>query len=74
MGKLCIEELDIAFIHASTYQIDPPKEDSTYGMSGDRLSIFFRNSVWKNSATMQLDALPHFIFFWITNKLLRMVQ
>jgi len=26
MGKLCIEELDIAFIHASTYQIRPLKE------------------------------------------------
>jgi len=29
MGKLCIEKLDIAFIHASTYQIGPRKEDST---------------------------------------------
>jgi len=36
MGKLCIEELDIAFIHASRYQIGAPKEDSTYGMLGDR--------------------------------------
>jgi len=27
MGNLCIEELDIAFINASTYQIGPPKED-----------------------------------------------
>jgi len=25
VGELCIEELDIAFIHASTYQIDPTK-------------------------------------------------
>jgi len=24
MGKLCTEELDIAFIHASKNQIDPP--------------------------------------------------
>jgi len=36
MGKLCIGELD-AFIHASTHQIGPPKEDSTYGMLGDRV-------------------------------------
>jgi len=36
MGKLCIEELDIAFIHASTYQISAPKKDSTYGMLGGR--------------------------------------
>jgi len=36
MGKLCIEELDIAFIHVITYQIGPPKKDSTYGMLGDR--------------------------------------
>jgi len=28
MGKLFIEVLDIAFIHASTYQIGPPKEES----------------------------------------------
>jgi len=27
--------LHIAFIHTSTYQIGPPKEDSTYGMLGD---------------------------------------
>jgi len=26
MGKLCIENLDIAFIHASTYQTDPQKK------------------------------------------------
>jgi len=38
MGQLCIEELDIAFIHASTYQIGPPKEDSTYGRLGDRVA------------------------------------
>jgi len=45
MGKLCIEELDIAFIHASTYQIGPPKEDSTYGMLEIELSIVsLRNS------------------------------
>jgi len=37
MGELCIEEFDIPFIHASTYQIDPPKENSTYGMLGDRV-------------------------------------
>jgi len=37
MGELCIEKLDIAFIHASKYQIDPPKEDSTYGMLRDRV-------------------------------------
>jgi len=41
MGKLCIEELDVAFIHASTYQIGPPKEDSTYGMTGDRVGYCF---------------------------------
>jgi len=41
MGKLCIEELDISFVHASTYQIGPPKEDSTYGMLGDRVVYFF---------------------------------
>jgi len=39
MGKLCIEELDIAFIHASTYQIGQPKEDSLYGMLED--SVFY---------------------------------
>jgi len=37
MGKLCIEGLDIVFIHASTYQISSPKEDSTYGRLGDRV-------------------------------------
>jgi len=37
MGKSCIEELDVAFIHASTYQIGPPKEHSIYGMLGDRV-------------------------------------
>jgi len=37
MGKLCIEELDIAYIQASTHQIVPPKEDSTYGMLGERV-------------------------------------
>jgi len=36
VGKLCIGELDIAFIRASTYQIGAPKEDSTYVMLGDR--------------------------------------
>jgi len=41
MGKLCIEELDIAFIHASTYHIDPPKEDSTCGTLGDRVVYCF---------------------------------
>jgi len=41
MGKLFIEELDIAFIHASTYQIGPPKEDSTYGMLGGRVVYCF---------------------------------
>jgi len=41
MGELCIEELDIAFIHAGTYQIDPPKEDSTYGMLGERAVYCF---------------------------------
>jgi len=40
MGKLWFEELDIAFIHASTYQIGPPKEDSTYGMLGDSYLLF----------------------------------
>jgi len=41
MGKLFIEELDIAYIHASTYQIGPPNEDSVYGMLGDRLVCCF---------------------------------
>jgi len=41
MGKLCIGELDIAFIHTSTYQIVPPKEDSTCGMLGDRVVYCF---------------------------------
>jgi len=41
MGKLCIEELDIAFILASTYQISPPKEDSTYSMLADRVVYCF---------------------------------
>jgi len=41
MGKPCIEELDIAFINASMYQIGPPKEDSTYGMLGDRVVYCF---------------------------------
>jgi len=41
MGKLCVEELDIAFIHASTYQIGPPKEDSTCGMLGDTVIYCF---------------------------------
>jgi len=41
MGKLCIEELDIAFIHASTYQIGPPKDDSTYGMIRVRVVYCF---------------------------------
>jgi len=39
MGKLCIE--DITFIHASTYQKGPAKEDSTYGMLGDRVVSCF---------------------------------
>jgi len=26
VSKLCIEQLDIAFIHSSMYQIGPPKE------------------------------------------------
>jgi len=41
MGKLCIEELDIAFIHASAYQIGPPKDDSTHGMLGDTVVYCF---------------------------------
>jgi len=41
MGKLCIEELDIAFIHTSKYQIGPPKENSTYGMLGGRIVYCF---------------------------------
>jgi len=41
MGELCIEELDIAFVHASTYQIDPPKEDSTCGMLEDKVVYCF---------------------------------
>jgi len=46
MGKLCIEDLDVAFIHASTHQIGPPKEDSTYDILGDRVVYSFpRNSI-----------------------------
>jgi len=30
MGKFCIKELDIAFIHASKFQIGPQKENSSY--------------------------------------------
>ena len=41
MGKLSIEESDIAFIHASTYQIAPPKDDSTYGILGVRVVYCF---------------------------------
>jgi len=41
LGKICIEELDIAFIHASTYQIGPPKQNNTYGMLGDRVVYCF---------------------------------
>jgi len=33
--KLCIEELDFAFINSSTYPICPSKKDSTYGMLRD---------------------------------------
>jgi len=40
-GKGCIEELDIAFFHASTYQIGPPKQDITYGMLGARVVYCF---------------------------------
>ena len=41
VGELCIEEWDNAFIHASTYQIGPPKEDSTYVMLGDKAVYCF---------------------------------
>jgi len=41
MGKLRTKELDIAFIYASTYQIGPPKEYSTYGMLGERVVYRF---------------------------------
>jgi len=41
MDKLCIEKLDIAFIHASMCQLGPPKEDSTYGMLGVRVVYCF---------------------------------
>jgi len=44
MDTLCIEEIDIAIMHASTYQISPPKEDVTYGMLGDRVIYCFS---WK---------------------------
>jgi len=37
-GELCLEELDIAFIHANTYQ---PKEDSASVMFGDRIVYCF---------------------------------
>jgi len=48
MVKLFIEELDIAFIHASTYQIGPPKNNSTDGMLGDDLFIAsLTNITWK---------------------------
>jgi len=45
MGEQNIEELDIAFIHASTYQIDPPKENSTYGLLGELCIVSLRNTV-----------------------------
>jgi len=63
MDKLCIEELDIAFIHASTCQIRPPKEDSTYGMLGDRVVYCFLSEIVseKSITTMLFDA--PFIFF-----------
>jgi len=41
MCKLYIEELDVAFVHASTYQIGPLKEDSSYGMLGERVVSCF---------------------------------
>jgi len=41
MCKLCIVELDIAFIHASAYQLGPPKEDNAYGMLGVRVVYCF---------------------------------
>jgi len=46
IGKSFIEELDIAFIHElpTTYQIGPPKEDSTYRVLGDRV-VSLRNSI-----------------------------
>ena len=44
MGQVCIDELDIAFVHASICQIRPPKEDSTYIMSGDGVVYCFS---WK---------------------------
>ena len=74
MGEQYIEELDIAFIHASTYQIDPPKENSTYGFLGELCIVSLRNTVGseKISTTKQSDALPADIFFWTINKLLRM--
>jgi len=39
VSKLCSEELDIAFIHASTYQICPPKKDRTTACFEIELSI-----------------------------------
>jgi len=43
LGKLCIEELGIASIYASSIRIrsGPPKEDSTYGILGDRVVYCF---------------------------------
>jgi len=41
MGNLCTGELDIAFIHANTYQIGPSKEDIIYGMLGGRVTYCF---------------------------------
>jgi len=41
MDKPCVEDLDVAFIHACTHQIGPPKEDSTYGILRDRVVYSF---------------------------------
>jgi len=41
MSKFLPLMSNIAFNRASTHQIGPPKEDSTYGMLGDRVVYCF---------------------------------
>jgi len=41
MGMLYTEEFHTAFIHASTYPVGPPKEDSTYVILGDGVVYCF---------------------------------
>ena len=58
VGKLSIEELDIAFIHASTYHIGPPKEDSTYGMLGGRVVHCFSQQQYLKKVVQPYNLMP----------------